>query len=156
MTKLRAPASFELALDRIASVIGWDGAARAVSRSKRTVRAWSDPDGDSSPTIEQAFALDAAYRRAGGGDCPFHQVYALRLDLEEPHCLDSARLIADTASAAKEAGEAISALVIASGPDASAAHRARALLEAQEACDALTRAMASLAVPPGTLVRDIT
>lgn len=84
MTKLRPPASFELALTRIAGYLGWEECARIVDRSERCVRNWSDPDIAEFPTIAQAFALDAAYCAAGGGPASFHRTYALRLDIEAP------------------------------------------------------------------------
>ena len=153
MTKLRAPASFEQAITRIAALLGWGEAARIVDRGERTVRDWSDPDSQAAPTIDQAFALDLAYRAAGGAELPFHQVYGLRLELEAAAIVDQERLCSDVAIAAREVGEAISALVTASARNANPADRARAMQEGQEALEALTRAMADLAVPPGTLAR---
>lgn len=151
MTKPRPPASFEQAITRIAGLIGWEEVARLTGRSDRAVRDWSDPDIESLPTIAQAFALDAAYRAAGGGEAPMHSTYALRLDIAttDTHCADAIRHA--TAAAAKESGEAITALIVASGPNASAAERARALLEGQEAVIAINTAMTKLAVPAGTL-----
>jgi hypothetical protein len=150
VTKLRPPASFEQAITRIAGLIGWDEVSRLTGRSDRTVRDWSDPDNATLPTIAQAFALDAAYRAAGGCDTPIHSVYQLRLDTEAHTTPDSDAIRTATANAARESGEAITALILASDPGASPAHRARALLETQEATAALTRAAVALAVPEGT------
>lgn len=151
MTKLRAPASFEHAITRIAGLIGWEECARLTARTDRTVRDWSDPDSPHLPTIEQACALDAAYRANGGGDAPLYQVYAMRLDLAEARPVDADAIRRHTVIAAKENGEAISALIAASAPDASEAQRARALLEVQEAMTALISVGAALGVPSGTL-----
>lgn len=153
VTKLRPPSSFELAITRIAGLIGFEEVARIAGRSDRAVRDWSDPDVDTLPSIAQALALDAAYRAAGGADHPIHQVYALRLDAEAMALPDAEAIRASAALAAREGGEAISALIAASDPNASPAVRARALLETQEAMTAFTAATASLAVPPGTLAR---
>ena len=153
MTKLRPPVSFEQAITRIAGALGWPEVARIVNRGERAVRDWSDPDSQAAPTIDQAFALDLAFVAAGGGETPFHAVYALRLDLEASASNGIDRLRADVAAAAKEVGEAISALVLACDSNATPADRARAMQEGQEGLEALTRAMADLNVPPGTLTR---
>ncbi|MEI6419543.1 MAG: hypothetical protein WCO82_10770, partial [Sphingomonadales bacterium] len=82
MTKLRPPLSFDQAVTRVAGLIGWDECAALVGRSARAVRAWSDPDAEASPSIEQALVLDLAYRAMGGEGAPIFEVYAARLDSE--------------------------------------------------------------------------
>jgi hypothetical protein len=151
VTKLRPPSSFEQAITRIAGLIGWDEVARITGRSDRTVRDWSDPDNATLPTIAQAFALDAAYRTAGGGEAPIHSVYQLRLDTEACAAPCPAAIRHAAASAALESGQAVTALIIASDPAATQAQRARALVETQEALAALTNAAVALAVPDGAL-----
>jgi hypothetical protein len=151
MTKLRAPASFEQAITRIAGLIGFEEIARITQRSDRAVRNWAEPGVNSLPTIAQALALDAAYRARGGADHPILECYAFRLDIDVKALPDPQAIRLAAATAAKEGGEAISALIAASDPGASAAERARALLETQEAFTALNAAAARLAVPSGTL-----
>lgn len=137
MTKVRPPVSFADAVTRIAGRIGWDGAAQAVGKAERTVRNWSDPDTGALPTIEDALRLDAAYLAAGGAEAPIAAVFLFRLDREAAVRADPEQLMAATATAAREAGEAVSALVVASQPGASPQARAVAQKEIAEAIEAL-------------------
>lgn len=138
MTKLRPPVSFYDAVTRIAGRIGWAGCSNATGRAERTVRNWSDPDTGATPSIEDAFRLDAAYRASGGGDAPIMAVYALMLDREASELADANQIASATATAAKEGGEAMAALVVASQPGASERDRMVALKETEEAIGALT------------------
>ena len=144
MTKLRPPVSFYDAVTRIAGRIGWDGCASVTGKAERTVRNWSDPDTGAVPSIEDAFRLDAAYRAAGGGEAPIMSVYALKLDREAAQAADAEELAAATAVFAKEGGEAMAAMVLASRPGASERDRQIALKEGEEAIGALTNAMHKL------------
>lgn len=155
MTKLRAPCSFENALAKIAGVIGWEAAARIAGQSERCVRNWSDPDTEAGIRLDAALKLDVAYRAAGGDGAPMFQCYALRLEAEtEAACADSAALCQATALAAKEAGEAVSALVMASRPGASHSDRVVAARETEEALGALTSSLSLLGPVPAHATSD--
>ncbi|WP_156680048.1 hypothetical protein [Sphingomonas profundi] len=145
MTKLRAPLSFDLAITRIAGLLGWDGAASVVGQAERTVRNWSDPDTTARIPLEDALRLDAAYRAAGGQAAPLLECYQLRLDIATAAARgDQAELLAATAMVAKESGEAIAAIIRASQPGATADERARARLEGEEAVGAITNTLSML------------
>ncbi len=76
--KPRAPQTFEAAIVRVIGLLGRDGAAAAVGKSENLVYRWGDPDCDQQPSIEQAFALDAACA-AASGETPISSVYTRRL-----------------------------------------------------------------------------
>lgn len=143
MTKRREPLTYHRALTKVAALIGWDGCAAICGVTERAVRNWSDPDTDSEIRLIDAERLDRAYLAAGGDHGPFHQCFSLRLDLaaQEPSHVD---LTHAAAAAAKEAGEAVSALVLAAAPgsDRDAVRRARE--EGEEAIAALTESLAVL------------
>lgn len=142
MTKRREPLTFHRALTVIAARIGWDKCAMLVGRSERLVRMWSDPDADSEISIIDALRLDAAYLAAGGDHGPFHRVFTTQLELasRDGACADLARA---AATAARESGEAISALIEAATTSDPAKRRA-ARREAEEAIEALTDGIAAL------------
>lgn len=154
MTKLRPPLSFDQAITRIAGVLGWEGAAALVGRSARAVRAWSDPDADASPSIEQALILDLAYRAAGGEGSPLFEVYAAKLDLDAQSAAASRALPELTAAAARESGEAIGALALASQPGAPLGVRALAQREVEQGIQALGQALIALNMPTATGERE--
>lgn len=135
MTKLRGPATFEQALVRIAGRIGYDGCAAAVGLGERQVRNWSDPDHGSHPTIVQALKLDIAYRLAGGGEAPMLASFARQLDILVDHLTpsDAAEIAAAGARAAREAGQAMGAIVLASQPGATPQAMAHAAHEIEDA-----------------------
>lgn len=140
MTKARHPLTFHRALTRVAGMIGWDGAAEECGVADRTVRNWSDPDADAEISLRDALRLDIAYQRAGGRGAPLFECYALRLETEGvPVHADADDLVSASASTAKEAGEAVSALIHASRRSASMADRRDARREAEEAIVALTK-----------------
>lgn len=147
MTKLRPPLSFEQAVTRIAGLLGWETCAGLVGRSTRAIRAWSDPDAEASPSIEQALILDTAYRHAGGEGSPIFEVYAAKLDLDAQSTSGSRCLPQLTASAARENGEALAALTLASQPCAPLAVRAAAKREVEQGIQALGQALLALNVP---------
>jgi hypothetical protein len=145
MTKPIAPMSFEGALAKIVYMLGWDDVAAICKRSVRTVRNWTDAAARGSIRLDQARELDLAYRRAGGEGAPMLECYALSLEaltIAEDPCGE--KLADRTSKAAKEAGEAISALIDASRRPNSAATRIIARREAEEAISALTAANAAL------------
>lgn len=145
MTKLRAPLTFELALTKIAGLIGWDRAAAIVGAAERTVRNWSDPDTSSAVTLDAALQLDVEFRRAGGDGAPMLQCYATRLRVDTvAACPSSAAIARAAATAAKEAGEAIAAVIAAAQPGATPAETARAELELEESISAQTNTLATI------------
>lgn len=145
MTKRRDPLTFERALTKIAGLIGWAAAAKIVRQAERTVRNWSDPDTSASITLDDALALDVAYRVAGGEGAPMFECYALRLDTDTLAARPSAdALLKSTAAAAKEHGEAIAAVIAASRPGASAADFAIAERELEDSIHAEKNTLATL------------
>lgn len=133
MTKARAPLSYDNALARIAGLIGWAAMATATARAERTVRNWGDPDATESCPIECAEALDLAFQAAGGDGAPMFETYARRLDVARTERFaDERQLSIFTSSLAREAGEAVGALITASMPGATERDRATALREVEE------------------------
>jgi len=80
MTKRRAPISIPEAVTEIIAGIGDVAAAEAVAKSVRHLRRWSDPDGESKPTLEQALQLDRAFLAAGHEVAPIFDVYRARIE----------------------------------------------------------------------------
>lgn len=145
MTKRRPPLTFHRALTTIAASIGWDQCAAICGVTERAVRNWSDPDTDAEIRLIDALRLDQAYFDHGGDHAPFHQCFGLRLDISARGHEDSARdMFNAVAAAAKESGEAVSALVKAAGPGAGIADRRRARKETEDAIGALTDSLAAL------------
>lgn len=141
MTKRREPLTFHHALTSIAALIGWDRCAAICGVTERTVRYWSDPDCETEIRLLDAERLDRAYLAAGGGYAPFHRLYTLRIELaervEQQRCLTA--MAGDTA---KEAGEAVAAMIEAAGNLDCHATRRRAKAEAQEAIGKLQDSIA--------------
>lgn len=142
MTKRREPLTYHAALTTIAARIGWDHCGALCGVTDRTVRLWSDPDCETEIRLLDAERLDRAFIAAGGEYAPFHRLFALRLEIAaRTHDADLVHLASD---AAKESGEAIAALLDASGridcPDA----RRRARKEIGEAIERMTDCLASL------------
>ena len=146
MTKARQPLTFPDAVTRVAGRIGWAGAADACGKSERAVRAWTDPELDRQPCLDDALALDAAYLAAGGGEPPLMAVYAARLERASAPPANSADLARATAAVAKETGEAVAALVVASLPGAPSRDRAVAEREVADAVEALAEVQRKLGV----------
>lgn len=155
MTKVRPPASFHDAITRIAGLIGWDGCVEALTAGTsrklvaRTIRNWSDPDTEPCISIEDALRLDLAFKAAGGIGTPLFDAYALQLEREVERARQSQPcLIHIIAAAAKETGEAIHAMVLASSPHASPNDKARAGAEIVEAIEAMQKSLIALDVTP--------
>lgn len=142
MTKRREPLTFHRALTKIASIIGWDCCGAICGVSEKSVRNWSDPDVESEIRLIDAERLDRACL-AATGHAPFLEVYTLRLDVaahqDDPH--DVALM---AAAAAKETGEAVSALVLAATPNADRTVIRAARRELEEAIRTLTEGLAAL------------
>ena len=141
MTKRRDPLTFHRALTVVAAQIGWDRCAMITGRSERQVRNWSDPDADSEISILDAMRLDKAYLASGGDHAPFGQVYNTLLEIASAEI--DADLVKVAAEAAKESGEAISALLDAA-TSTDPAKRRRARKEGEEAIAAMTKGLATL------------
>lgn len=142
MTKRREPLTYHAALTTIAARIGWDRCGAICGVTDRTVRLWSDPDCETEIRLIDAERLDRAFIADGGTHAPFHRLFGLRLEMaSRGRGIDLVQLAAD---AAKESGEAVSALLDASThidcPDA----RRRAKKEVQEAIERLTDSLTQL------------
>lgn len=148
MTKARDPLSIADAVTEIADRITWEKAAEAVGKSVRLVAYWSDPDDDRKPSLAQALALDAVYRRETGGDyAPIQAAYAHQLDLLQAPVGNRAELRQLVGEVARETGEAVCALVHASDAGAGPNVIRDAIREVDEATEKLGRARAALVVP---------
>lgn len=141
MTKRRDPFTFHRALTIIAAQIGWDQCAMITGVGERQVRNYSDPDAASEISILDANRLDKAFLAAGGDHAPFGQVYNALLDIAVAET--DADLVMAAASAAKESGEAVSAMIEAATTRSPSARR-RARKEGEEALKSLTRGLAAL------------
>lgn len=150
MTKVRPPLTIHNAITRVAGLIGWDAAARAVEQAPRTVYNWSDPDTPAEIPLWAAIKLDAAFIAAGGEGQPIHDCYQIQLEIavaDACGCIDA--LAEQAAIAAKESGEAVAALVRASRRGASRADRAIAARETEEAIAALKSTLPNLVEAEG-------
>lgn len=145
MTKRRAPLSFELALTKVAGLIGWERCAGILGQAERTVRNWSDPDAAAGIRLDAAEKLDIEYQQAGGGGAPFLECYATRLKAQLAECLGSAEQIAKSAAhSAKETGEAVAAAIEAARPDACDRVFENSEREIEEALESLTATLAAI------------
>lgn len=133
MTKLRAPATIEEALVRIAAQVpgGFDSMAARLECSPSLVRAWSDPDRIERLPLVAAVALDLLFQESGGAGAPCHETYTLQLEIGHARRFaDQVELARGAIDLISEAGEAGAALVAASLPGATRSDRERALKEA--------------------------
>lgn len=122
MTKVRPPLSFELAMTKVAGLIGWPEVAKICGFAENTVRNWSDQDTTAKLPLEGAFRLDMAFQRAGGEGAPFLHCYATRVKAEMLEVsVDRRALLAGAGIVAKESGEAIAATLAAADPNATTA-----------------------------------
>ncbi|AOH83638.1 hypothetical protein AWL63_06275 [Sphingomonas panacis] len=135
MTKPVAPLTFPHAIRRVAAVLDYPEIARVVRRSPSLARKWSDPATGKSPSLNQALAIEAAYRAAGGEGSPILEAFGFQLDamiVEQSACQ---RALADEiAHFAKECGEAIAVSIAITQPGSispSSVHHA--LVEAEQA-----------------------
>jgi hypothetical protein len=144
MTKRREPLTYQLTLTKVAALIGWDRCGAICGVSERSVRYWSDPECETEIRMIDAERLDRAFMEAGGDHAPFHHLMALRLELaarEGEQVISLARL---AGQCAKEAGEAVAALVDASSNAGDPAARRAAKAEVEQAIDALTSGLGAL------------
>ena len=143
MTKEREPLTYQETLTRVAALIGWDRCAAVCGvRSERAVRYWSDNDCEREIRMIDAERLDRAYMDHGGDHAPFHRLHALRLDIAGRDAPDH-DLLALAGAASKETGEAVAAMISASGStDPRAIRRMRK--EIHEGIESLTNGLALL------------
>lgn len=143
MTKRREPLTYHSALTAVAARIGWDRCAAICGVTERAVRYWSDPDCETEIRLLDAERLDRAFMSAGGDHAPFQRLYALRLEVAARDAIaqDLTNLAGVTA---KEAGEAVAALIDAASRSGCIETRRRARKEASEAIDVLTSGLAML------------
>lgn len=141
MTKLRAPLTFENALDRIAGVLGWSVMGELLGKAERTVRDYGDPDIATGISLADAFALEVAYRRAGGDGAPIADCWKLRLAIDGMDPGDRDALHRHTLSVIKEGGEAHAALTnaLVTGNDVDMAIARRELAESVSAAQLTLR-----------------
>lgn len=140
MTKPRKPLSVEQALQRIAGQLegGVEAMGRIAGRQPGTIRLWMDPDRAEQVSLEAAIELDLAFQAEGGTGAPLFEAYATRLQLAEAsRFADRGRLLDQAHGVAKEGGEAIAAIILATRPDATPADRREAHREAAEAYEKL-------------------
>lgn len=143
MTKRREPLTYESTLATVAALIGWDNCAAICGvRSARAIRNWSEPDTQASIRMIDAERLDRAFLASGGDHAPFHQLFALRLELADQK-VAGGDLVLVAAEAARESGEAVAALLAAASSNCPTARR-HAREEGEEAVAALTKGLAAL------------
>jgi len=143
MTKRREPLTYQHTLTVVAALIGWDRCGAICGVSERSVRNWSDHDCEIEIRMIDAERLDRAYVEHGGNHAPFHRLMGLRQDIASREA--AARELTNVAKlAAKETGEALSAMIDAGlNADCPATQRA-ARKEIEEAIDVLTDGLATL------------
>lgn len=145
MTKQREPLTYHRTLTTIAALIGWDRCGAICGVTERAIRYWSDPDCETEIRMIDAERLDRAYVEHGGNHHPFHQLFTLRLDIAARASSDTAQELAIiAATAAKEAGEAVAALIEASNKAGCVRTRRRTRQEVEEAIGSLTDGLATL------------
>lgn len=144
MTKRREPLTYHRTLTVIAAAIGWDRCAAICGVTERMARYWSDPDCETEIRMIDAERLDRAFMDHGGDHAPFHRLFTLRLDLAGRDLNHDASLSLLSASAAKESGEAISALIAASTAPTCPKARRRARTETEQAIAVLQDGLAAL------------
>lgn len=151
MTKERDALSFDDAIMKIGLELSWDQAGRAVLRTPKQVRNWSDPD-KGAPDIVQALALDVAFVRAGNGKPPILSSYIHQFEQETGVAVCPVPLGDLTLRMVRETAEGIAAVMEASGPSCTREKDLAALKELDDVADvvaALRRQIAArLAEPP--------
>lgn len=143
MTKRRDPLTYQHTLEKVANAIGWERAGAICGVTARSVRNWSDHDCEQEIRMIDAERLDQAFLDQGGTYRPFYRLMSLRADIAGRHT-EASDLTDHAAKAAKESGEAIAAIIAASGKLHDPAARRQALSEVQQAIDVLTDSAALL------------
>lgn len=150
MTKARDPLSFEDDLGMMVARLG-AAAVRTVAGgpAERTLRDWADPDTPRTPPIAACFALDCAWRAAGGPGAPFFDTYRRLLETESAVAIgiDFATLPDLTGIVIREGAQAEIALMTAMLPGATPADRRTAVREVEESIAAFEATIPLLATP---------
>ena len=145
MTKRRAALSYELALTKIAGLVGWERCAEVLDQSERTVRNWSDPDARAGIRMDAAEILDLEFQACGGSGSPLLECLALRQKSAAAQMWGSSEAITVAAAkSAKEGGEAIAAAIAAARPDADDTDYAIAERELEEGIAADTETLRAI------------
>jgi hypothetical protein len=111
----------------------------------RTVTNWSEPDTSATILLEDAFALELAYRRTGGEGSPFADCFVSRIKAEQHSDVSTAEeMTRRVAKQIKEGGEANAAVVMALAPNATDADLALARRELEESIEAQQSTLALL------------
>jgi hypothetical protein len=142
MTKRREPLTYQDTLTTVAALLGWDRCGAICGVSGRAARYWSDHDCETEIRMIDAERLDRAYLEHGGEHAPFHRMLSLRLEIAA-HATPDANLSRAASITAKEAGEAVCAMIEASQTDSPDLRR-KARREAQEAIEALMDGIVAL------------
>ncbi len=135
MTKLRDPLSFEDDLGMMMKRLGAAAVREIAGRpSDRTIRDWADPDTTRTPPIATCFALDCAWRAAGGPGAPFFDTYQRLLETQAAAIVgvDLSDLPDMTAVVMREGAQAKIALMTAMLPGATRADFREAVREVEE------------------------
>ncbi|PKP92255.1 MAG: hypothetical protein CVT77_09530 [Alphaproteobacteria bacterium HGW-Alphaproteobacteria-16] len=143
MTKRREPLTYQHTLEMVATAIGWERAGALCGVTGRAVRNWSDHDCEQEIRMIDAERLDRAFMEQGGTYAPFHRLLSLRLEIASRET-ESRDLATHAATAAKESGEAIAAMIAVSGNLDDPTARREARRELQQAIDAMTDGIAAL------------
>lgn len=137
MTKRREPLTYQATLESVAKAVGWELAGGICGVSARAVRLWSDHDCETEIRMIDAERLDRAFLDAGGEHAPFHRLMALRLDIAGREAA-GLNIASAAGVAAKEAGEAVAAMILLSANPQDPAARREACQQVQEALEALS------------------
>ena len=151
MTKLRPPMSIDGALSRIAGVLpgSWGEMAKLVERTETTVRKWGDHNQPEQISLSAAIALDIAFERAGGDGTPLLDTYLLQVQVSREEAFaDGIAIQRDACDMAREAGQAVEALVRAGLPGATADDRKHAIAQIEDVDRVIPRAVARLRAKP--------
>lgn len=135
MTKERDEMSFEDAVMRVGSKLGWPRAAKVVFKTERHVRNWSDPD-ERGADVDSALALDLAYHRETGGKPPILSAYIHQFEREAGVSVCQDALNDMMLRLARESAEAVAAGMGACHPNATDLDKRVALKELSEQIDA--------------------
>ncbi len=125
-------------------------AVRAIAgKADRTIRDWADPDTPRTPPIATCFALDCAWRAAGGAGAPFFDTYRRLLDREAVAIagVDLSNLPDLTGIVIREGADAKIALMTAMLPGATDRDFREAVREVEESIAAYEATIPLLATP---------
>ncbi|MEZ5688715.1 MAG: hypothetical protein R3E21_08050 [Caenibius sp.] len=143
MTKRREPLTYQHTLTVVAALIGWDRCGAICGVSERSVRNWSDHDCEIEIRMIDAERLDRAFIQHGGTYAPFLRLMGLRLEMVAKEA-NARELTSVAKTAARETGEALSAMIEAGLNADCASARRTARKEIEEAIGSLTDGLATI------------